>query len=386
MALAAISLLALILAVGLCVDISHFYLVRTELQNAADAAALAGASALNSNPSGIELAVQRAMAEMNRYEFNNIEMGITEDNVTFSSELNGTYVGKDTAKDAAVAPSIRFVRVQLDPKAVDVFFSVMALGSATVDLRAEATAGMSPPLNYICQLAPLSVAQCETDPTKPYYDPACALDTTCTKPGATREFVKGCTYTIKLEGGSKISPGNYLILAFDGSGGSTVREGVASGRNLCRSVGQIIETEPGAKTGPVSQGINVRFNEYAAGLDPKDYPPDTDVYSDPNFTYDQYTSAGRVKVPPTNPDDNTRYAVDGRRVIIVPVVTAGDYENGRDTVKVVKFAAFFLRTKASNGNSSIVAEYIEDRVISEGGWDATGATGDPSLTKAVLYK
>jgi Flp pilus assembly protein TadG len=40
-------------AVGLCVDVSHFYVVNAELQNAADAASLAAASALNSQPSGI---------------------------------------------------------------------------------------------------------------------------------------------------------------------------------------------------------------------------------------------------------------------------------------------------------------------------------------------
>ena len=41
-----LSLLFLFLAVGLGVDLSHLYSVHTEIQNAADAAALAGASAL----------------------------------------------------------------------------------------------------------------------------------------------------------------------------------------------------------------------------------------------------------------------------------------------------------------------------------------------------
>ena len=41
-----ISVLFLFLAVGLGADLSHLYLVKNELQNAADSAALAGASAL----------------------------------------------------------------------------------------------------------------------------------------------------------------------------------------------------------------------------------------------------------------------------------------------------------------------------------------------------
>ncbi len=51
LAISAIGMLAVLLAVGLGVDISRFYLAKTELQNAADAAALAGVSGLNSNQS-----------------------------------------------------------------------------------------------------------------------------------------------------------------------------------------------------------------------------------------------------------------------------------------------------------------------------------------------
>jgi len=40
--MSAIGMLSMLLAVGMGVDISRFYLAKTELQNAADAAALAG--------------------------------------------------------------------------------------------------------------------------------------------------------------------------------------------------------------------------------------------------------------------------------------------------------------------------------------------------------
>ena len=53
LAVSAFGMLTFLLAVGLCVDFSHFYVVHAELQNAADASALAGASALNSSPAGI---------------------------------------------------------------------------------------------------------------------------------------------------------------------------------------------------------------------------------------------------------------------------------------------------------------------------------------------
>jgi len=70
LATSAIGMLAILLAVGLGVDISRFYLTKTELQNAADAAALAAVSALNTSSQGITKAADRAVATMNNYDFN----------------------------------------------------------------------------------------------------------------------------------------------------------------------------------------------------------------------------------------------------------------------------------------------------------------------------
>src|SRR6185369_5728565 len=92
MALSAIAMLSILLAAGLGIDISRFYLAKNELQNAADASALAAASALNSSASGITNARDRAIQEMNKYNFNNANVSIVEANVRFAVNLNGTYV------------------------------------------------------------------------------------------------------------------------------------------------------------------------------------------------------------------------------------------------------------------------------------------------------
>ena len=91
---------------GLGADLSHLYLVKTELQNAADAAALAGASALLL-PEGerIPTAVQRAVETLNKnkYNFNSQqfeEVMLKEDQaalVTFAVNLGGPYVPAATA-------------------------------------------------------------------------------------------------------------------------------------------------------------------------------------------------------------------------------------------------------------------------------------------------
>ncbi|MFN0088108.1 MAG: pilus assembly protein TadG-related protein [Blastocatellia bacterium] len=69
MAVAAIGMFSFLLIAGLAIDIGRLYLVGAELQNAADATAISAASSLNSGASGIQEAVNRAVAPMNNYEF-----------------------------------------------------------------------------------------------------------------------------------------------------------------------------------------------------------------------------------------------------------------------------------------------------------------------------
>src|SRR3982750_3679501 len=69
LAITTIGMLSFILVAGLAVDVSHFYTAKAELQNAADASALAGASQLNSTTGGIKCAVAEATKALNQYDF-----------------------------------------------------------------------------------------------------------------------------------------------------------------------------------------------------------------------------------------------------------------------------------------------------------------------------
>src|SRR3954471_330523 len=84
LAITTIGMLAFILVAGLAVDVSHFYTAKAELQNAADAAALAGASQLNSTTGGLRSAVTEATKAINKYDFKNA-VPISPGSVTFSS-------------------------------------------------------------------------------------------------------------------------------------------------------------------------------------------------------------------------------------------------------------------------------------------------------------
>src|SRR5829696_4963329 len=87
LATSAIGMLSVLLAVGLGLDISRLYLTKAELQNAADAAALAGVSGLNGNSPGITEATDRAVKAMNSYDLNKTGLTFPRANVQFAVNL-----------------------------------------------------------------------------------------------------------------------------------------------------------------------------------------------------------------------------------------------------------------------------------------------------------
>ena len=126
LATSAIGMLSVLLAVGLGLDISRLYLTKAELQNAADAAALAGVSALNGDPPGITKAVDLAVGApanpvKNNYNFNKTGVTIQRSNVQFAVNLNGPYISEGAA--FAAPTNIRFVKVTTPNAAVPMSFA-----------------------------------------------------------------------------------------------------------------------------------------------------------------------------------------------------------------------------------------------------------------------
>ncbi|HET6980261.1 MAG TPA: pilus assembly protein TadG-related protein [Pyrinomonadaceae bacterium] len=352
LATSAIAMLSVLLAVGLGLDISRMYLSKAELQNAADASALAGASGLNGGPAGITEAANRAVQSMNKYDFNKTGVTFPRSSVEFAVNLGGPYVSEGAA--AGMATNIRFVRVTTPSSPVGISFAAIVLGSSR-DLSATATAGFSVPLNVICPWLPAFVLDNPNDPIKP-----------------------GGTYTFRLEGGNAISPGNYQLLAPIQSGGSGVREGMANGVNWCISVGTEVPTKPGVSAGPVRQGINTRFDDFAGGLDPAVSPPDTNIAE--NITYAQYRDNAVTKAP-------KHIGVADRRVVFIPIA-AGLPGNGRDSIVVARFGVFFLQTSVGGGNGGeLKAEYITDTAFAgNSSFDPGAGASNDNLAVPVLYK
>lgn len=354
-------MLALLMAAGLGVDISRLYLAKNELQNAADASALSGASALNSHKEGITEATDRAVLEMNKYGFNKSNVTFPRTNVRFAKNLTDFDSGNDYDEGTAsgsdtVAKNIRFVKVTTPSLPTSISFAAMVLGSSR-NLKAEATAGMSVPLNVFSGYIPLAVIDDNVSVITP-----------------------GNVYTIRAAPNNSVSPGNYQILAIDGPGASDDRVGLASGVRNPVGPGGTVDTKPGVSAGAVRQGLNTRFDDYASQLDPVNYPPDTNIEED--ITYDEYIAGTKTKSP-------SHDGVDGRRVVLIPIVKKEQFDNGRDTVVIDRFGAFFLQTKVKGGNGGdIQAEYIGEGVVfGNGGYNPTGpANAGPPITKPVLYK
>lgn len=87
----ALSLVAMIGVLGLVLDLGHLYVAKTELQNAADAAALSGAKQLNGKLTGVCCGVDSAQsraieaAGANKYDLNATALVITAANLSVGS-------------------------------------------------------------------------------------------------------------------------------------------------------------------------------------------------------------------------------------------------------------------------------------------------------------
>jgi hypothetical protein len=270
---------ALIGAVSLGTDVAVLYFNWVQLQKAADAAVLAGASYLPDNPS-------QASATANQFAVSN---GVK------TSEIASTTVAADNLS----------IAMNLQRTVPYYFAKVLGLKSGTVAASASAAAQFAPstvnaplpgsipaggdnngnngdncPCTAVCGLIPIG------------------LDYNTTYKDGTQ---------IVLQQG-ELGPGNWDLLALGARGGSNLRTNIACGYNSMITVGDWLTTEPGKKVGPVDQGFQDRLNQAAT--------------ADPSGTYSAHAL--------TNP-----------RVMVIPVVD-WEHQNGRNQVQAKAFATVWL--------------------------------------------
>jgi Flp pilus assembly protein TadG len=424
-----VSVLFLFLAVGLGADLSHLYMVKNELQNAADAAALAGASALLLPiDERIPTAQNRAIETMNKnkYNFNSQEFEEVLPKaeqaplITYAVNLNGDYVDAATA---AGNPNIRFVKVVTPTVNVNVFFAIPILGLAR-SMTVTATAGLSVQNNVLCNFIPIAVVEgaaggglgwmdyngdgtkdYATDCTPPPGSPSCTPET---------KFCPGCRYKMVAGPGNwqDTSPGNYQALDA-GAGASDLKLAIAGGASTCLTTSSdatfVTETEPGRMTGPILKGLNTRFDDYKAfggggtvtigGVTKsieEAFPPDPNIYdAEPKgkpteyngITYNTYKNASDGSVSPKKDwVDPTHTPAPFRRELLMPIINASEFAAGKDEVKFSKFGKFFMNRKVGGipSNPEIYVEFLSP-AFGSGGFAPNGGPAAP-IVVPVLYR
>lgn len=380
-----VGLLALIAMAGLALDTAHVLLNKSRLQSALDAAALAGAKSLDQSASTTTAtASASAVFNANVVKYPELQTAVNGGVslvVEYSSTLNPFSPG--TAPPKFVRAAITGFKTQMS--------LISALGISSINMTGNAVAGPSPPITSACNIAPVFMC---ADPSKPPLF-GYAIDQVV---GLNQ--VTGST--------SAIGPGNFGLLSLGGNGGSIVRNNLAGAYSSCISTGPNVPTEPGVAAGPVSEGLNTRFNIYKSGLSSTDYPPDaintsahqTSLTTDGSgnitqggtvvttasqltFNYASYTALLKSQSYDTQPAP-TGTAAFGRRILAVPLGDCTGAANGKNTVTVSGFACVFLLQQLPNGSNDTIYGQILKDCDAGGKPGAGGGTTGPHIIE--LYK
>lgn len=373
--LVAIGMLVLILMAGLALDMGHMFINKTRLQNAVDAAALAAAKALDDTGDTVLASAQALQA----FGSNATAAGNSELNEAYASGNGAIQV---TVEYSSTLPPFTpgsatgpYVRVRATGFVMPAWLvSVGGILQKTVGASAVAGPRTLNTGSTVCNVAPMMVCG----------DPGAGgmWGYTLNSPEVLKKSTPG--------GQSAVGPGNFQLIQLGGPGAAIVRENMAGSFDTCLQGGSTIQTQTGNEAGPVAQGLNTRFGEYAGPMQGQQstYPPDVIVdgqspplnaqptNGDPAQGYDVYQ--GGTQITPANIDqlyDYQDYEADsgdpasydyqpvqdggigayGRRVLAVPIGDCSGTTNGQGSVALLGFACFFLLQPAEQqGNDSFV--------------------------------
>lgn len=244
--LVALSLIALVAVGGIAFDYAHLAAMDTELQDAADHAALAAATQLDGT-SGSRDRATAAANELIRNETrfakddasHNRTVGVAE--VTFYS----AYTSRTSNTPATGDDDAMVAEVQVDTRTADYAFTPI-VGALYGSLDAKAVAGVS---SAICGVVPFFVC----NPAEPVGNK---------NPDYPVTVASGIGVQM-LEGGQQKGPGNFGFLAYAGRGAKNLEEALSTDalKDDCLATDSAgtVTTEPGQKTS-VFDGINRRFD------------------------------------------------------------------------------------------------------------------------------
>jgi Flp pilus assembly protein TadG len=296
-----------LIAIGagaLSLDYGRVAVVRSQMQNRADAGAMAAAHQLDGREGAQTRATTVAFNAMTQTTaLTSDSTNLDVQSINFYSEIEPDKVAATGDEDS------RYAEVMLNQRKIDYFLTPILFGSTSTnhqgDLQPSATASSNP---FICEAPPLMIC-----------DPAeldAALDLSLPANAGKQIQLKP-----PPNGGTAWGPGNYGLLALpDGSIGASDIEGALAAIEPEDCYTLDVSTAPGVKTSKVQNGINARFDMPGGLPDPApnviNYPKDNEIEADPDVTMGSgdwdiagYWNARHAGALPTELDGASRYQV-----------------------------------------------------------------------------
>jgi hypothetical protein len=264
----ALSLVALVGFVGLALDLGKLFVAKAELQNSADACALAAARELTgANTNQLELAEAAGIATGERHDVLFQDEQIKISSVTFSQTLTGSYQAAFTGSGAT---AMRFARCEASKAGIaNWFIQVLnllpgtAIGDQTV--AASAVATLAPSQITSCAI-PVAVCSGSVPPSTPV--------------GTWLESVlgpKGSTTEGNLTG-------NFMWVDYTPpAGGAAELAGQLTGPGVCSLPATGTEVGQAGVVSSLANDWNSRFGIYQGNVKPGESVPDYSgyAYTDP---------------------------------------------------------------------------------------------------------
>lgn len=359
----ALSIVVLIGFVGLALDLGRLYVNKTELQNAADACALAASRELTCDPAAgpcsdiflnNAVAAGIAVAARNTRDFQDTSVTIAPDDVRFHIEI-----GPNDDYDASGSADVdsRFVMCIAKAQSIPPWF-MQVLGQGPSDVSAYAVATLR---NAQTNCA-IPIGLCKP-PSAPTTSPLDGL-------------VVGQWITSKL---SESSTGSFDWIDFSPNSGG----GASELADLFKGGGQCDLPPPGTGSQVGQQGNiaslgkawNTRFGLYkgsdsvttappdwtGANFTPTSWPTKFNAYAGTSAGSSNYLAARAGYMPyngpqlnggykPSTQQDHTNFGAD-RRVVVVPVVNCESWKTSNpQTVPILGYACALMLHPMSNDN------------------------------------
>jgi hypothetical protein len=317
-------------AIAMGTDVAVMYVNWQHSQKTVDAAAIAGANFLNGT----------SYAGTVDPTCNGQPDSASQAACTYAVK-NGVAAGALTISEPIPGSTIKVVAQEAGLP----YFFGKALGMSTYSVASSATSGGGGTVQTV--LGSLSTSTTTNLGLVP-------LGLQCATPCPSGSLVAGQSVSFgqKFISSTINLPGNWGWLDLNGSGGAGLKNDLAYGATTTYTVGQSVNTDTGAKVGPINQGLNIRFAGCPAIADP-------------------CNGGNPTSIPAGDPC-----------LVVVPVVDfAAAAKAGKTSMPIETFAEVYLEPKTTNG-TNIDGCYVS--AVAGGTLSTTTSTTSTSSTTTFV--